>query len=36
MAPRNARMKLAYFCPRPALGYKIGLFPDVTLTHDQW
>jgi len=36
MVPRNVRMKSGYFCPKPVLGYKNGVFPDVTLTHDQW
>jgi len=36
MAPRNVRVKSGYFCPKHFLGYKIGVFPDVTLTRDQW
>jgi len=33
MAPRNARMKSEYFCPKPVLSYKTGVIPDVTLAH---
>jgi len=36
MVPRNVMVKSGYFCQKLVLGYKIGVFPDVTLTHDQF
>jgi len=29
-------VKSGYFCPKPVLGYKFGVVPDVSPTHDQW